>query len=235
MDPMESFDKNSAIILRLALNVELLLEDFIAQYFFDIKTNKLQIFKDLIISQFDFEDKKNIFKDICKFEKIDKEIISKISSEITFVQQTRNRISHDLAVYSEQYQNYILRKRPSLIRTNEEILQVNEQLSSNISDKYTWLLREFIGIDNLLLKSKRYRPKFLVDYSVQSDFKKDPKTKYYIDDYLFTQEIIQLIEQLMHRAKSKIDKETQDQLNLFLKRLMEEESILSDKMFGPTL
>jgi len=235
MDPMDSFNRNSATILRLALNVELLLEDFISQYFFDIKTNKLQIFKDLIIPYLNFENKKNIFKEICKFEKIEEETMLKIFQEITYVQQTRNRISHDLAIYSEQYQDYILMKRPSLIKANEEILQVNDQLSSAISNKYMWLLRELIEINNKLLKSRRYSPKSLVDYSVLRDFGKDSKTKDYIDDYLFNQEVIQLIEQLIHKAKSKMDKETKNQINLFLKRLMDEESILSDKMFSPPL
>ena len=76
------------------ISIELELEEFISQYLFDTKNNKIQLFKDLILPSLNFDRKTKILKEICDFEKIQDENLFK---EIAFVKSTRNKIAHYLS------------------------------------------------------------------------------------------------------------------------------------------
>lgn len=229
MDPIESFNQNSSVILRIALNVELELEEFIFQYLFDKKNNKIQIFKDLILPSLNFDRKRKIFGDICIFEEIKKEECTRILGEIDFVKNTRNQIAHYLSEHIEETDEFILRRRPSLLKNNkDEVLRVTDKLVKDIGEKYISIRLHLNEIQNELIEKRRFLSKPLADYYLGrkiKDIDKDWIQKK-LEKLKTIEDILLDLNQTINNGSSIMNVEEMELLSKLVERLQGEEAFI---------
>lgn len=135
------FHKNSSQILGMALNIEMQLDDFIANYFVNPQNYRTFVLKDLIIVDMNFERKIKIFADICKKEKIDKTWLKEIRESIEFVKRIRNRVAHDQATFYPQEEKIVLQKKKSVTYKKDE-LEITDTLVDEVDRKRLFCLQE---------------------------------------------------------------------------------------------
>lgn len=136
------FHKNCGEILRIGLNIESNLEHFISNYFCSPQNYKTFLFNDLIlVEMIGFGRKINIFKEICKKERIDKNQINKTVEAIKFINQIRNRIAHDEAFVYSQEEGIKLQKRKS-IQFKKDELKITNDLVEEINEKRLFCIQE---------------------------------------------------------------------------------------------
>lgn len=126
----EDFNRNIGDILRVGLDVETELEFFISNYFVKPRNAKIFFLNDIIVSELNFEKKKNIFKEICEREEFDKKEVSEVIKSITFVQHKRNIVAHWEAESLSEGGTQ-LRKRKSYT-TNKDILKIDKKLVKDV-------------------------------------------------------------------------------------------------------
>ncbi|GEM_PF-5953032 len=96
-DNIKEFNKWKGEILSSALSVESNLEIFIADYLFEVLSEKRNFFIFVVLQKLDFNKKVEIFKEICK-RNLNKEDIKNIFDtaikSIRYVQEIRNKVAH---------------------------------------------------------------------------------------------------------------------------------------------
>jgi len=143
----KEFHRIMGEILTMALAVESYLEFFIVNYFVKPQTGKTHFLNDSIILKIGFDRKIQLFKDICKREKFDKEVLEKVLEYINFVKDTRNKVAHWQG--EKMFDKPIrLRKRTSFT-TKDDILELNDSLSREMDENR---LKAIKGIRDFYLK-----------------------------------------------------------------------------------
>ncbi len=140
------FHRNCGEILRMAINIESELEFFISNYFCSPQSYKTFLFKDSILVKYvTFEQKIEIFREICKKEDIDKEQINKIVTSVRFVQKIRNRVAHGEAFVSDQKEGIKLQKRESVKYKKDEI-KITGDLVKEVDEKRLLSIQEIVKL-----------------------------------------------------------------------------------------
>ena len=140
------FHKNCGEILGMALNIEFELDFFISNYFCHPQNYKTFLFADLIlVERTGFGRKIEIFKEICKKENIDKELIDKIVDAVKFVNRIRNRVAHDEAFVSDQKEGIKLQKRESVKYKKDEI-KITGDLVKEVDEKRLLSIQEIVKL-----------------------------------------------------------------------------------------
>jgi len=113
-DENQAFHRRVGEILRIAVNVEEDLDFFIANYFCTPQSYKTFLLKDLwLVEQTGFGRKINIFKKICKEEKIDEKRVNGIVEATNFVIEKRNMAAHGEAFVYDKEEGMKLQTRKS--------------------------------------------------------------------------------------------------------------------------
>jgi len=103
-DENQAFHRRVGEILRIAVNVEEDLDFFIANYFCTPQSYKTFLLKDLwLVEQTGFGRKINIFKKICKEEKIDEKWVNGIVEAMNFVIEKRNVFNKVWEILKERF------------------------------------------------------------------------------------------------------------------------------------
>jgi len=92
-----------------------------------------------------FGRKIDIFKEICKKENIDKELIDMVVDAVKFVNRIRNRVAHDEAFVSGQKEGIKLQKRKSVKYKKDEI-KITVDLVKKVDEKRLFAIQEIVKI-----------------------------------------------------------------------------------------
>lgn len=191
-----------------------------------IKKNKIQLFKDVILSSLNFERKVKILKEICDLEKIqDKDLFE----EIVFVKDTRNKIAHYLAEYLEESNEYILKKRPSLKQHEDtDFLKVTDKLVIGIGEKYDSIRLRLYTMQNKLVEKRRFLSKPLADYYMRIKMKEIEKkfNQEKLKKLKIMEDILLGLNQIIGNESNILKTEEIEQLSTIIERLREEETII---------
>ena len=146
---LNNFNKNCGEILRYSVSTENILEHFLANYFTKIYSKEYFIFMDNILIKMNFQDKRILFREICKNEDLD---YKKIVSAIEFIQITRNKIAH----WSTQLDNgeFKLQENGSPIKMKKTINPTNK-LVQDILEKRLFIIDEIKKTEIELIKKKQ--------------------------------------------------------------------------------
>ena len=144
----EEFNQNCGEILRWTIHLETTLEIFICDYFEIIGSDRKKLFRDLVIYKMSFERKFQIFKKICKEERIPPERINKISINFKFIQEIRNKVAHGQALWDIDNKMKVYKK--SSIIEEIDYTEINSALVKEIEEKVTLALKEINNINNEL-------------------------------------------------------------------------------------
>ncbi|RLG29815.1 hypothetical protein DRO03_06245 [Methanosarcinales archaeon] len=140
------FHSNCGEILRMGLTIESKLDFFISNYFCHPQNYKTFLFMDLIlVERMGFGRKIDIFKEICKKENIDKELIDMVVDAVKFVNRIRNRVAHDEAFVSGQKEGIKLQKRKSVKYKKDEI-KITVDLVKKVDEKRLFAIQEIVKI-----------------------------------------------------------------------------------------
>jgi len=130
----------------MGLTIESKLDFFISNYFCHPQNYKTFLFMDLIlVERMGFGRKIDIFKEICKKENIDKELIDMVVDAVKFVNRIRNRVAHDEAFVSGQKEGIKLQKRKSVKYKKDEI-KITVDLVKKVDEKRLFAIQEIVKI-----------------------------------------------------------------------------------------
>lgn len=92
-----------------------------------------------------FGRKIDIFKEICKKENIDKELVTMIVDTVKFVNRIRNRVAHDEAFVSGQKEGIKLQTRESVKYEKDEI-KITVDLVKKVDEKRLFSIQEIVKL-----------------------------------------------------------------------------------------
>ena len=145
-DENQAFHRRVGEILRIAVNVEEDLDFFIANYFCTPQSYKTFLLKDLwLVERTGFGRKINIFKKICKEEKIDEKRVNGIVGAMNFVIEKRNMAAHGEAFVYDKEEGIKLQTRKSMKKKEQE-LKVTDDLVKQIDEKGSYAKQEIVNL-----------------------------------------------------------------------------------------
>lgn len=147
----EEFNENVGKVLNASLHVENLLDFFISNYFVKPQIDKTHFFNDILILKMNFERKIELFKDICKREKFNKEKVNSVVKSIKYIQGIRNKVAHGQSMATSLGDNvwHIYLKKRTSFTTQEDILELDKELMDKIDQER---LDAVEGISKLYMK-----------------------------------------------------------------------------------
>jgi len=136
----DEFNGKSGEVLRTALNLEANLDYFIAtrfknpprnqKNFFQELSDKRTFFEEILLQNLTFEKKKDIFKNICKKERCDLELLNETIGSIEFIQKIRNKIAHWHMVQTQENEPFLTNKVG--VATESEKLMLSDEVMKQI-------------------------------------------------------------------------------------------------------
>lgn len=125
-EKINEFNRQCGEILTIALGMETRLEFFITNYFVMPQSGKTLFLNDILTEtlKLSFEEKINVFREICKREEFDKKEVDEIIKSIKYVQEIRNKVAH----WQREITNdkiVQLRKRKTFT-TNKDTLSIDK-------------------------------------------------------------------------------------------------------------
>jgi len=161
-EPHATFHRQCGEILGISLSTEKCIENFILHYFFEKMTMKMHVFKDKILYQMNFERKIDLFKGICKYNKISDDAIEKVVQDINFVKDVRNKIAHYESIYEGPSKYFgdakiILWRKKSTVVRGKDSLEVTEKLLQEIVERYFSVMKGIAEVHNRLIMLEKNR------------------------------------------------------------------------------
>jgi len=118
----------------------------ISNYFVKPQNQKTFFFEDKILLKMNFQKKIELFKEICKREKFDKNKVSEIIKSIKFVQKIRNNVAHwQSESVGDKFQ---LRNRKSYT-TKKDLLTLDGELINKLVEESSKATK---GVNRLYLR-----------------------------------------------------------------------------------
>jgi len=154
---IDEFHKNCGELLRLGIATEFHLEFFISNYFVRPQDERYFLFNDLIAIKLNFERKIEIFKEICKLEQVEPELLGKIIANIKEIQKVRNKIAHDEGFIRDQNEGILLQKKTS-IKFKKDELKIDENLVKKIRERHDFVAKNITALYLELNKPDRKKP-----------------------------------------------------------------------------
>ena len=129
----------------MALSVEDNLEFIISNYFVFPQNEKTFLLNDSIITTLKLEQKIEIFKSICRAEKIEDGKVNKIVAAIRYVQRVRNRVAHDEGYMFDPKEGIRLHKRKSGWHTKDELI-ITDDIVKEVDKNRLYAIRGLVDI-----------------------------------------------------------------------------------------
>ena len=152
----EKFNERCGEILRMALAVEANLDFFISNYFCHPQSYKTFILNDVIVDtlQISFGKKIEIFKKICKEEKIFGEReIKVIVDSIKFVSSIRNKVAH-WEGFSENPDGEIKLQKRTSVKYKKDELKLTDKLVHDVDKRHLLAIN---GINEVYFKLSKLK------------------------------------------------------------------------------
>ncbi len=151
LEPHDTFNIYSGEVLRLAVNIESYLEQFISDYFIRPQNDRSRTFEDLILIKMNFDRKIHLFKEICKLEEINDDILKNVLKDINFIKGIRNKVAHFETTYEQLSDDpndakIILWNKKSYRERNKDSLDLTDKLMREIKERQFSALQGIVEI-----------------------------------------------------------------------------------------
>jgi len=145
-EKIDEFHKNSGEILRIMIEIEHEVNNFIFNYFCKLESNRWLVFREILLPKLTIEDKLQIFQKICEYEQLNIEFSKKIIQYMRDVQKIRNTVAHDISFIKDIDEGPLLHKGGWITNQSENI-KLDLQFMEDINNKKLVIIQ---GINKLL-------------------------------------------------------------------------------------
>ncbi|EMR75020.1 hypothetical protein MBGDF03_00509 [Thermoplasmatales archaeon SCGC AB-540-F20] len=158
-EPHDTANRVAGEILRIAVNLEGELEHFLIYYILGSSSNKQNFLRDEIIQKMSFQRKFGLFKKIGKLEKYDKVKLNKISCNIKYIQERRNKVAHWESSLEGSPEHPELGKirlwSPKSLRYKKDTLVLNQEILDKINMRYLSASNGIVEVINYFITSTK--------------------------------------------------------------------------------
>jgi hypothetical protein len=135
----DEFNRRCGEILNIAAYTEEIFEWFISGYFCNTiyDSDKNSSLEKIFLVRMDISRKLEIFENICKYEKIKKELIHAILEDAKYIQRIRNTLVHR-DIYPGDFEIMVLKKgepynKSALLKVTDDLVKKVHDCNSNVA------------------------------------------------------------------------------------------------------